>query len=81
MFSLKVFFPGYIDDDFIIYLFYCLFPTLGLGLQAEGLGLHCLLEATLVACVEPIYYHFCYLELTIFRTLAEPFLQIFVEKA
>lgn len=58
----------------------CLYPTLGLGLQAEGLGLHCLLEASVVACEEPIYY-LRYLKLTIFRTLVEPFLQIFVEKA
>ena len=60
---------------------YCLFPTLGLRLQAEGLGLPCLLEVTVVACEEPIYWLRCLLELTIFRTLAEPFLQIFVEKA
>ena len=58
VFSLKVF--SWLYWWWFHYLsLYCLFPTLGLGLQAEGLGLHCHLEASLVACEEPIYYLRC----------------------
>lgn len=58
VFSLKVF--SWLYWWWFHYLsLYCLFPTLGLGLQAEGLGLHCHLEASLVACEEPIYYLKC----------------------